>query len=86
MPDLSRLKAFVARGDQAVTYGPGTWHAPMVVLGEKAVEFVVVQFASGVGEEDCQEVEVLGEGGGEGVSVVVGDEAVGAERGLRAKL
>ncbi|KAI6911029.1 hypothetical protein KC334_g3038, partial [Hortaea werneckii] len=29
LPDLSKLKAFIARGDQAVTYGPGTWHAPM---------------------------------------------------------
>lgn len=55
-PDLSRLKAFVARGDQAVTYGPGTWHAPMVVLGERRVDFVVTQFANGIPDDDCQEV------------------------------
>lgn len=63
-PDLRNLKAFVARGGQAVTYGPGTWHAPMVVLGRRRVDFVVVQFANGVAEEDCQEVGI-----GEGVVV-----------------
>lgn len=59
-PDLSRLRAFVARGDQAVTYGPGTWHAPMVVLGQRRVDFVVTQFVNGVPDDDCQEV-LLGE-------------------------
>lgn len=58
LPDLRRLKAFVATGSQAVTYGAGTWHAPMVALGREGsvVDFVVVQFANGVGVEDCQEV------------------------------
>ncbi|KAK7890065.1 hypothetical protein LTR67_008530 [Exophiala xenobiotica] len=55
-PDLSRIKAFVARGDQAVTYGPGTWHAPMAVFGQRRVDFVVSQFANGVPDDDCQEV------------------------------
>ncbi|KAK4240228.1 ureidoglycolate hydrolase [Achaetomium macrosporum] len=57
LPDLRRLRAFVATATQAVTYGAGTWHAPMIALGEagKAVDFVVVQFANGVGVEDCQE-------------------------------
>jgi ureidoglycolate lyase len=55
-PDLSRLKAFVARGDQAVTYGQGTWHAPMVVVGQRRVDFVVTQFANGIPDDDCQEV------------------------------
>lgn len=60
LPDLSRLKAFVATGDQAVTYGAGTWHAPMVALGEPdtAIDFVVVQFANDEPVEDCQEVEL----------------------------
>lgn len=57
-PDLRNLKAFVAHGGQAVTYGVGTWHAPMVVLGRQRVEFVVTQFVSGVAEEDCQEVQI----------------------------
>lgn len=58
LPDLRNLKAFVATADQAVTYGAGTWHAPMVALGPEGttVDFVVVQFANGVPIEDCQEV------------------------------
>ncbi|PSR99012.1 ureidoglycolate hydrolase-domain-containing protein [Coniella lustricola] len=57
-PDLSRIRAFVATLDQAVTYGAGTWHAPMVALGPAgtAVDFIVTQFANGVSDEDCQEV------------------------------
>ncbi|KAB8266304.1 ureidoglycolate hydrolase [Aspergillus pseudonomiae] len=65
-PDLKNLKAFVARGGQAVTYAAGTWHAPMVVLGSRRVDFVVVQFVNGVDDEDCQEVAF-----GEGVVVEV---------------
>ncbi|KAL2139080.1 hypothetical protein VTI28DRAFT_5778 [Corynascus sepedonium] len=64
MPDVRRLRAFVASANQAVTYGAGTWHAPMVALGERkgtALDFVVVQFANGVAIEDCQEV-FLGDG------------------------
>ncbi|KAL4957819.1 ureidoglycolate hydrolase [Aspergillus filifer] len=75
-PDLSKIRAFVARGDQAVTYGAGTWHAPMVVLGSQRVDFVVSQFVNGVGDEDVQEVRFP-----EGVNVEVG----GREKG-RAKL
>lgn len=59
-PDLTRLRAFIAQGDQAVTYGAGTWHAPMVVLGERRVDFLVTQFVNGVADDDCQEV-LLGE-------------------------
>jgi len=57
LPELSKIKAFVVKGSQAVTYGAGTWHAPMVVLGNKPVDFVVVQFKNGVEVEDCQIVE-----------------------------
>lgn len=65
-PDLSRLKAFIATTDQAVTYGAGTWHAPMVALGaeQSTVDFVVTQFANGVGNEDCQEVTFGSSGDG----------------------
>ncbi|QSZ34774.1 hypothetical protein DSL72_007632 [Monilinia vaccinii-corymbosi] len=58
LPDLKRLQAFLANGSQAVTYGAGTWHAPMVVVGKKPIDFVVVQFANGIGIEDCQEAEL----------------------------
>ena len=33
-PDLATLKAFTCKGTQAVTYGAGIWHAPMIVVGE----------------------------------------------------
>ncbi|KAI1483019.1 ureidoglycolate hydrolase [Daldinia eschscholtzii] len=66
MPDLSRIRAFLATGSQAVTYGAGTWHAPMAALGPpgSAIDFVVVQFANDEPVEDCQEVALEGEGGG----------------------
>jgi len=64
LPDLRGLSAFVATADQAVSYGAGTWHAPMVALGPEGttVDFVVVQAANGVGIEDCQEVVFASEG------------------------
>ena len=77
-PDLANIRAFIAKGDQAVTYGPGTWHAPMVVLGERPIEFVVVQYANGVGEEDCQETEMGTDDGSVAVDLtrpVHGEEA-----------
>ncbi|KAK4133782.1 ureidoglycolate hydrolase, partial [Trichocladium antarcticum] len=66
LPDLARLRAFVATRAQAVTYAAGTWHAPMVALGAAgtAVDFVVVQFANGVAGEDCQEVVLASSGAG----------------------
>jgi ureidoglycolate lyase len=73
MPDLHRLRAFVVNATQAVTYGAGTWHAPMVALGDEgtALDFVVVQFANGVGEEDCQEVVFESRKGHGGGGIVV---------------
>ncbi|KAK8071077.1 Bcdal3 [Apiospora hydei] len=58
MPDLTKLRAFIATGEQAVTYGAGTWHAPMVALGPPGttVDFLVFQFANDAALEDCQEV------------------------------
>jgi ureidoglycolate lyase len=70
LPDLSKIKAFMVKGSQAVTYGAGTWHAPMVVVGKMPVDFVVVQFSNGVDLEDCQIVEWKAENGGE-ISVAV---------------
>ena len=57
-PDLPKLEAFVAHGGQAVTYGVGTWHAPMAVLGKQRIDFVVAQFVSGIPDEDCQEIQI----------------------------
>lgn len=48
LPDLKNIKAFIATRSQAVTYGAGTWHAPMVVLGAPGttLDFVVSQSMS----------------------------------------
>ncbi|KAI1091339.1 ureidoglycolate hydrolase [Rostrohypoxylon terebratum] len=60
LPDLNGLRAFVATGAQAVTYGAGTWHAPMAALGPagSAIDFIVIQFANDEPIEDCQEVSL----------------------------
>ncbi|KAI0108360.1 ureidoglycolate hydrolase [Daldinia grandis] len=86
MPDLRRIRAFLATGSQAVTYGAGTWHAPMAALGPpgSAVDFVVVQFANDEPVEDCQEVAIGGgreeEGGGSGIRVrVLGRKGEGSK-------
>ncbi|KAF5610824.1 ureidoglycolate hydrolase [Fusarium bulbicola] len=62
LPDLKGLRAFVATDRQAVTYAAGTWHAPMVALGKKetTLDFLVVQFSSGVDIQDCQIVTFEG--------------------------
>ena len=71
-PDLTCIRAFVAPLDNplsqntAVTYAPGTWHAPMIVLGSKRVDFLVTQFANGVTDDDVQEV-LIGSGPDEAI-------------------
>ncbi|KAK0262120.1 hypothetical protein LTR91_024879 [Friedmanniomyces endolithicus] len=84
LPDLENIRAFVARGDQAITYGAGTWHAPMVALGQKAIDFVVVQYMNGVAIEDCQECELEAESGGDGLAVDL--EGFVGNAAARAKL
>ena len=69
LPDLQKLRAFIADGSQAVTYAAGVWHSPMMVLGTAQVAFVVVQFTNGVGLEDCQAVEISAKENGQGVFV-----------------
>ncbi|KAF1956798.1 hypothetical protein CC80DRAFT_492293 [Byssothecium circinans] len=78
LPDLKNIRAFIATGNQGVTYGAGTWHAPMVVIGARPIDFVVSQFANGVGIEDCQEIELVpGKNADEGVVVMVDSEPSG---------
>ena len=62
MPDITQLRAFEAHGKQAVTYSAGTWHAPMIVVGKRSVDFVVFQFLNGIESEDCEEIRFTGEG------------------------
>ena len=86
MPDLSGLRAFVCDGHQAVTYAAGTWHAPMVVLGnprdsaappvdgddDAPLSFVVYQTVTGTPVEDCQEVVFVVDGEQDGEREVAG--------------
>lgn len=57
LPDPNSLQAFVCQGNQSVTYGPGIWHAPMVVIDEATphIDFAVFIHENGVADEDCQE-------------------------------
>lgn len=50
----------------------------MAVIGDERIDFVVVQFANGVAEEDCQEVALEVGGNREGMSVMVGDPVDGS--------
>jgi len=51
-PDLSRLRAFVARAGQGVTYAMGTWHHPLTVLDAPA-SFAVLMWRDGTpGDEE----------------------------------
>lgn len=87
LPDLAKIKAFVATANQAVTYGAGTWHAPMVALGPEGstVDFVVTQFANGVAQEDCQEV-VFGKGALDDGSIHVRVPTAAPQKLITAKL
>ena len=64
-PDLSTLRAFTCLGGQAVTYGLGIWHAPMIVLGKQEhLDFSVLIYESlepERPEKDCVE-EHYGDG------------------------
>ncbi|GME85274.1 unnamed protein product [Ambrosiozyma monospora] len=57
LPDYNKVEAFICKGNQAVTYGVSTWHAPMIALGdEDYLDFAVLVHENGVPEEDCEEV------------------------------
>lgn len=51
-PDATRLLAFVARGDQGVTYGRNVWHHPMCVLDRPGVFAVFMWLDGGRGDEE----------------------------------
>lgn len=60
LPDVSQLKAFVCKGNQSITYAPGIWHAPMVVIDESVphIDFGVMIHENGVLNEDTQEISL----------------------------
>ena len=56
-PDLSTLKAFVARPHQAISYHPGVWHHPMVAL-DSSTDFVCMSYEDDT-PADCVEYPFL---------------------------
>ncbi|KAI8330050.1 galactose-binding domain-like protein [Chlamydoabsidia padenii] len=56
-PDMSTLKAFVAKSTQGVNYRQGVWHHPMIALDD-VTDFACFVHESGVPDMDCNEVDV----------------------------
>lgn len=58
-PDISTVRSFLCKGNQAVTYGAGVWHAPMIVIGQREyVDFGVLIYElldPSSPEKDCVE-------------------------------
>ena len=52
-PDMSRVSAFVASGEQGVCYRRGIWHAPMIALDEPALMTMLMWEAGD--SRDCEE-------------------------------
>ena len=50
-PDPERLTAFLATGDQAVSYAIDTWHHPLRVL-DRPGRFVVLMWSTGTKADD----------------------------------
>jgi len=50
-PDIARARAFLARGDQGVTYGVGVWHHPFTVL-DRTARFAVFMWRDGTAADD----------------------------------
>jgi ureidoglycolate lyase len=50
-PDATKLRGFVARGDQAVNYHLGTWHYPLRVL-DRPGRFAVLMWTTGRKSDD----------------------------------
>jgi len=51
-PDLSTLRAFVAHAGQAISYNPGVWHHPLIVLDQPA-DFLCMVHEDGT-PRDCE--------------------------------
>ena len=51
-PDHTRLTAFLARGDQGVTYGQNVWHHPMTALDRPASFAIFMWLDGGRGDEE----------------------------------
>lgn len=50
-PDMARSRAFLARGDQGVTYGVDVWHHPFTVF-DRVARFAVLMWKDGTPADD----------------------------------
>ena len=64
-PDMSTARAFLCRGNQAVTYGEGVSHAPMIAISQEEarthIDFAVLIYENdspGHPELDCVEYQL----------------------------
>lgn len=51
-PDLANVVAFSGGPGQAIVYRPGTWHMPLITLGDEPADFVMLVWEDGT-REDC---------------------------------
>lgn len=58
-PDLSTLRAFLVRGDQGVSYGPGIWHHTLMTL-DVQTDFAAFVWENGT-PGDCTTVSLSGD-------------------------
>ena len=56
-PDLSTMRAFMARDDQGLNFAAGVWHHPLIAL-ESATDFACVVHEDGT-KDDCHVIELL---------------------------
>lgn len=56
-PDLAGVRAFVATGDQGITYRRGLWHHNMTVLDETAVMAILMWCDGGSGDEELLNID-----------------------------
>jgi len=50
-PDIARMQAFVARGDQGVTFAADVWHHPLTVL-EEAASFALFMWRNATASDE----------------------------------
>jgi ureidoglycolate lyase len=55
-PDMARARAFLARPDQGITYGPDVWHHPFTVLDREARFAVLIWRDGTTGDEEFVDV------------------------------
>lgn len=58
-PDMAQARAFLARGDQGITYRADTWHHGLTVFGQAARFAVFMWQAGDAGDEEFVDIAPL---------------------------